>query len=92
MNREIWFRILQVAVVAPWLYHLSGSTKSPYFRVGLKLVAGSIIMLNVKPLMNDYKNAQVILADLKTKLDAANATATLPKIIEGESETVTESV
>ena len=90
MNRAVWFRILQVAVVAPWLYHVSAKTSSPYFRVGLKLVAGSIIMLNIKPLMQDYKNAQVLIAQLKTQMETAQAS--LPTIIEGESETISESV
>jgi len=90
MNRDIWFRILQVAVVAPWLYYISGQTKQPYFRIGLKLVAGSIIMLNVKPLIEDYKNAQQILTQIKEQIETAQAK--LPTIIEGESETITEPV
>ena len=90
MNRAVWFRILQVAVVAPWLYSISGKTSSTYFRVGLKLVAGSIIMLNIKPLMQDYKNAQVLLAQLKTQMETTQAN--LPTIIEGESETISDAV
>ena len=90
MNREIWFRILQVAVVAPWLYHISRrSGTTPYFRVGLKLVAGSIIMLNVKPLMEDYANAKLLLAKLQEEMQTGNsALANVPLIIEGESESV----
>lgn len=88
MNREVWFRILQVAVVAPWLYYISNQTKQQYFRVGLKLVAGSIIMLNIKPLYQDYLNAQEILTQLKTEMEPKK----LPVIIEGESEPVIEQV
>ena len=87
MTRDVWFRILQVMVVAPWLYHVSNKSSSTYFKVGLKLVAGSIIMLNIKPLMEDYKNAQLILAQLKSEIETVTATA--PVIIEGELETKT---
>ena len=80
MNREIWFRILQVAVVAPWLYYISTETKSVYFRTGLKLVAGSIIMLNAKPLWEDYKTAQVFIAEMQKQFNETK----LPTIIEGE--------
>jgi len=47
MNRETWFRILQVAVVAPFIYTLSDEEKNSYFKLGLKLVAGAIIIMNV---------------------------------------------
>ncbi len=87
MNREVWFRILQVAVVAPWLYHVSGKTNEKYFRIGLKLVAGSIIALNIKPLMNDYANAQKLLTDIAKQMP--NVSVVNDKtVIEGESETV----
>ena len=82
MNREVWFRILQVAVVAPWLYHISNKTEQAYFRVGLKLVAGSIIMLNAKPLWEDYQNAQKLIAQLQEQMKQKQ----LPTIIEGEIE------
>ncbi len=84
MNREVWFRILQVAVVAPWLYHISTKqTSSPYFRVGLKLVAGSIVALNVKPLLDDYANVQKFIADLAKQMPVVVANE--KTIIEGES-------
>lgn len=51
MNRELWFSLLQIAVVAPYLYHLSRETKSGYFDIGLKLVAGAIIMNNIRPVL-----------------------------------------
>ena len=51
MNRDLWFRILQVIVVAPYIYKLSAETDNDYFNIGLKLVAGSIIMMNLKPLL-----------------------------------------
>ncbi len=53
MNRELLFRILQVAVVAPWLYSISNRTRSNYFRTGLKLVAGTIIWLNAPGLYQE---------------------------------------
>ncbi len=88
MNREVWFRILQVAVVAPWLYHISTKqTSGPYFRVGLKLVAGSIIALNVKPLLDDYANVQKSLKDLAAQIQ--NVSVSNEKtIIEGESKII----
>jgi hypothetical protein len=85
MNREVLFRVLQVAVVAPWLYHISQkSDTSPYFSIGLKLVAGSIIALNAKPLLNDWKNAQALITQLQNQVDETKP----PTIIEGEVETV----
>ena len=67
-----------------WLYYISTDTKSVYFRTGLKLVAGSIIMLNAKPLWEDYKNAQQLIANFQKEMQSKD----LPLIIEGESETV----
>jgi len=88
MNREAWFRVLQVAVVAPWLYHVSTKQNhSPYFRVGLKLVAGSIVMLNVKPLMQDYANAKELLENVAKELQPRTA-ANAGNVIEGEAESV----
>ena len=83
MNREVWFRILQVAVVAPWLYHISSKTDQRYFRVGLKLVAGSIIMLNIKPLYNDYLAAQKILRQVAAQM--ASPPADRANVIEGQA-------
>ena len=82
MNREVWFRILQVAVVAPWLYHISARTDSDYFRIGLKLVAGSIIVLNAKPLYQDYLNAQKLLSDIRAQMEQETGPKTA--VIEGE--------
>lgn len=87
MNREVWFRVLQVAVVAPWLYQISSKTDQPYFRIGLKLVAGSIIMLNVKPLYQDYLAAQKLLTELRANMapPAGSARAIEGDVIEGEA-------
>jgi hypothetical protein len=88
MNREAWFRVLQVAVVAPWLYHISTKqTHSPYFRVGLKLVAGSIVMLNVKPLMQDYKDAKELIENVAKEMQP-RAAANKGTVIEGEAQSV----
>lgn len=73
MNREIWFRILQVAVIAPFLYTVSEQQKNAYFKLGLKLVAGSIIIMNVEPLMTDLK--PIMQAAMKLKSDADAITA-----------------
>ena len=85
MNREVLFRVLQVAVVAPWLFHISQKRDtSPYFAIGLKLVAGTIIALNAKPLMQDFQNAQALIAQLQNQVNEQKP----PAIIEGEVETV----
>lgn len=51
MNRELWWRVLQVAIIAPYIYKLSSEADNDYFNVGLKMVAGSIIIMNLKPLI-----------------------------------------
>ena len=69
MNRDLWFKILQVAVVAPYIYKLSAEAQNDYFSVGLKLVAGSIVLMNLKPLI-------VEAAPLLRAVADATATAT----------------
>lgn len=82
MNREIWFRILQVAVVAPFIYTLS-EKQTGYFRLGLKLVAGSIVIMNIEPLLKDLQ--PLIQAAAQMKLDADSITAEeKDSAIEGE--------
>lgn len=51
-DRELFFQALQIAVVAPYIYNVSGKIDSDYFRIGLKLVAGSIVVMNAKPIIN----------------------------------------
>jgi len=51
MNRELWFRILQVAVVAPYVYQLSKNSENDYFSIGLKMVAASLVVANIKPIL-----------------------------------------
>jgi hypothetical protein len=83
MNRETWFRILQVAVVAPFLYTMSEQQKNAYFKLGLKLVAGSIVIMNVEPLMRDLQ--PVIQTAMKMKADAdAISAKEKANAIEGE--------
>jgi len=55
MNPDLFFRTLQVAVVAPWLYSASRDVESPYFNVGLKLVAGAIVGVNAPVLWAAYR-------------------------------------
>lgn len=47
----MFFRFLQIAVVAPYIFKASNDTDSDYFRIGLKLVAGSLVILNARPLL-----------------------------------------
>lgn len=87
MNRDIWFRILQVAVIAPFLYTISEQQKNAYFKLGLKLVAGSIIIMNVEPLIQDLQ--PVINAAMKLKSDADALTAqSKANAVDGEFTTV----
>lgn len=82
MNREIWFRLLQVAVVAPFIYTIS-EKQTGYFRLGLKLVAGSIVIMNIEPLLKDLQ--PLIQAAAKMKADADRLTAEQKEgAIEGE--------
>ncbi len=72
MNREIWFRILQVAVIAPYLYSIS-EKQTGYFKLGLKLVAASVVVMNIEPLMRDLQ--PLIQAAAKLKIEADTLTA-----------------
>lgn len=54
MNRAFLQRLLMMAVVAPYLYKLS-SREDGYFSIGLKLVAGGIIVANIEPLIKESK-------------------------------------
>lgn len=72
MNRELWFRILQVAVIAPYLYSIS-EKQTGYFRLGLKLVAGSVVLMNVEPLMRDLQPLIQAAAKLKADADSLSA-------------------
>jgi hypothetical protein len=83
MNRETWFRILQIAVIAPFLYTMSEQQKNAYFKLGLKLVAASVVLMNVEPLMKDLQ--PVINAALKMKAEADQLSAVQKEnAIEGE--------
>ncbi len=83
MNRETWFRLLQIAVIAPFLYTMSEQQKNAYFKLGLKLVAASVVLMNVEPLMKDLQ--PVITAALKMKAEADQLSAVQKEnAIEGE--------
>ncbi len=94
MNREMWFRILTVAVVAPYLYKLS-TKETGYFGVGLKLAAGALIGMNIVPLMNDAKVLQAQARNFMQQVAAAqktlNANARIPVTIDAEDAEFTES-
>ncbi len=72
MNREIWFRLLQVAVVAPFIYTIS-EKQTGYFRLGLKLVAGSIVIMNIEPLLRDLQPLIQAAAEFKANADRLTA-------------------
>lgn len=73
MNRETWFRILQIAVVAPFIYSISEQQKNAYFKLGLKLVAGSIVIMNVQPLFIQLQ--PLIETAMQMKADAEKLSA-----------------
>lgn len=58
MNRELWFRILQVAVAAPWLLTVSNKADNAYFRIGLKMIALNLVILNAPHLITAYNEFQ----------------------------------
>ena len=68
MNRETWLRILQIAVVAPFIYKISEKERG-YFRLGLKLVAGGIVLSNLPALLKELE--PVIKAATKLTNEAA---------------------
>jgi len=83
MNRAMLQRILTVAVFAPYLYKLS-EKESGYFAVGLKLLAGGLVVTNIPTLMNDYKtiaqqtkNIAANLVKAQETLNAQNAARTI---------------
>ena len=89
MNREMWLRILTVAIIAPYLFKLSGK-ETGYFAVGLKLTAGALIAINVLPLIEDAKTLQTqakgFLAQVAAAQETLNKTARVPVTVEAEME------
>lgn len=83
MNKDTWFRILQVAVVVPFIYTLSEDQKNVYFKLGLKLVAGAVLVMNIQPLIREAQ--PLIQAVVKLQSDAAKIDAQeKANAIEGE--------
>jgi hypothetical protein len=92
----MWMRLLTVAVVAPYLYKVS-SKETGYFGVGLKLVAGGLIVSQIPALLKDYETvaaqAKKIAANLvkaQETLDKQNA-ARVVVSAEAEEAEFTES-
>ena len=63
MNKQLWQRLLWVGVAAPYVYYLSRGEKNEYFNVGLKLLAGSIVVANIKPLLTEAAPFLKVLSD-----------------------------
>lgn len=82
MNRELWFRLLQVAVVAPYVYTLS-EKQDGYFKLGLKLVAAAVLIRNIEPIARELapliQAAANMQAEKERLADQAN-----PDVIEGD--------
>ena len=87
MNREMWLRILTVAVVAPYLFRQS-TKESGYFAVGLKLTAGALIGMNIVPLLEDAKvlraQASGFLQQVAAAQETLNKTQRVPTTIDAE--------
>ena len=79
MDRDTWFRILELAIVAPYLYTRSEKEKNLYFKVGLKLVAGALMIRALPPLMAKVQP----LVEAAQKI-AAQQTINKSTAIEGE--------
>ena len=58
MNRQLWFRILQVAVAAPWLFQVSNKADNVYFRIGLKMIAANLVIINAPHLIKAFGELQ----------------------------------
>ena len=69
MNRETWFQILQIAVLAPYVYTLSDEETNSYFRLGLKLIAGAIVIKNIPPLLNTMQPLIAAAAQMQASAD-----------------------
>lgn len=83
MNRDTWMQILQVAVIAPYLYQRSEKEKNMYFKIGLKLVVGAIVVGNLPPLIQAAQ--PLVAAAAKLQADAnAQIVAAKEKAIDGE--------
>jgi len=83
MNRAMLQRILTVAVLAPYLYKQSAK-ETGYFAIGLKMLAGGLIITNIPALMDDYKviaqqakNIANNLVKAQETLNAQNAARTV---------------
>lgn len=84
MNRELWFRILQVAVVAPYAYKLSRESDNVYFAIGLKMVAGSLVLANARPILQGIAPVIKVLADATAEAQRQAARLDTADAIEGE--------
>lgn len=63
MTREFIFRLLTVGVIAPYVYEVSKEQESDYMSFGLKMVAGSLIMMNIKPILVEAAPLLKMIAD-----------------------------
>lgn len=82
VNRNLLLNGLMVGVVAPYLYKIADK-EDVYFKLGLKMLAGTIAIVNLPPLIEEvkplYQAAQMIKqqAEEKAKVQAE-------KTIDGE--------
>ena len=84
MNRELWNNILQLAVAAPFLYVVSEQQDNAYFKLGLKLIAGAIVIKNLGPVFEEIRPLYVAAQKIKAVEEQQRANAKA-KTIDGEA-------
>ena len=85
MDKLLAFRLLQVAVAAPWLWYISGNKGTPaYFNYGLKGLAATLVIINGPPIYRAIVQHGEIIRTLYAQHLRAQQDAEA-RIIEGEA-------
>lgn len=80
-NRQLLTALVQVAVIAPLMLRGSYSEKNPYFKWGIRIAAGLVVVANFD---NATKGVQMIAARAKLPTLPASKPAIAAEPIEGE--------
>lgn len=75
-GRELWFSILQAAVVAPWLWQQAGKSDNQYFSIGLRLVGTAIFVSNIPPILAGARDIAAQYSDAKKSQTTADVLTT----------------
>lgn len=76
--------MLTVGVVAPYVYSLSRGEENEYFNVGLKLVAGSLVAMNIRPILVTAAPLLKIIADAAVNESKTISADMRAQAVEGE--------